>query len=214
MGSVRDPKCKMCRREGAKLFLKGDRCMTKKCSVERRRSQDGRVFPPGQHGQVPRRITDYARQLRAKQKMRRVYGVREKQFRRYYHLAERARGVTGDALLQALERRLDNIVYRLGLAVSRRQARQLISHRHFAVNDRPVNIPSYQLRDGDVITVRERSRRMEHFAQVAEGGGRRIPEWLEFDAKQLTGKLVAIPERSQIDTPIDELPVVEFYSRV
>jgi small subunit ribosomal protein S4 len=213
MGSISDPKCKMCRREGAKLFLKGDRCMTKKCSVERRRSQDGRVFPPGQHGHVPRRVTDYARQLRAKQKMRRVYGVREKQFRRYYREAERARGVTGDALLQALERRFDNIIYRLGLAASRRQARQLISHRHFTINDRAVNIASYRVRDGDVIKVRERSRKMQHFAQMSEGG-RRIPEWLSFDAKELTGRVLVIPDRSQIDTPVDEHPVVEFYSRV
>jgi len=215
MGMNMDTKCAKCRREGAKLFLKGDRCMTKKCAVERRRSQDGHVFPPGQHGQVPRRTTDYSRQLRAKQKMRRVYGVLERQFRRYYREAERARGITGDALLQRLERRFDNIVYRLGLANSRGQARQLISHRHFSVNDRIVNIPSYRVRAGDVIKVRDKSKKVAVFAQVAEGGtGRSIPQWLEFNAKELIGKVVAIPERSQIDTPVDEQPVVEFYSRV
>ena len=210
-----EPKCKQCRREGAKLFLKGEKCMSKKCPVERRRSQDGRVFPPGQHGQVPRRVTDYSRQLRAKQKMRRVYGVHEKQFRLYYTEAERARGITGDALLQALERRLDNVVYRLGMAGSRAQARQLISHRHILVDGRTVNIPSYRVRAGDVIQVRERSRKVEVFAQVAESGsGRNVPGWLEFDSRQLLGRVLAVPDRAQIDSPVEEQPVVEFYSRV
>ena len=206
--------CRLCRREGSRLYLKGERCYTKKCSVERRRSQDGRVFPPGQHGQMPRRVSDYSFQLREKQKMRRIYGLAERQFRNYFRDALRERGVTGEVFLATLERRLDNIVYRLGFASSRREARTLVSHKHFEVNGRTTNIPSCILRPGDVVTVRSKSRKILPIAAALERSqSSTIPAWMEVDRQKMEGKVLAHPERSQIDTQVNEQLVVEFYSR-
>lgn len=214
MGSYRGPKCRLCRREGARLYLKGERCYTKKCAVERRRAQDGRVFPPGQHGQMPRRVSDYSLQLRQKQKMRRIYGLMERQFRNYFRDALRARGVTGEVFLATLERRLDNVVYRLGLASSRRQARTLVCQKHFEVNGTVTNIPSCILRPGDVVSVRQKSRKILPIAAAVERfESSSTPGWMEIDRKKLEGKILAVPERSQIDTQVNEQLVVEYYSR-
>lgn len=209
------PVCKLCRREGVKLFLKGDRCMTSKCAMERR------AYPPGEHGSTRgrgrgrrRKPSDYALQLREKQKVRRVYGVLERQFRRYYAEAERMPGLTGGNLLQLLERRLDNVVYRLGLADSRAQARQLVCHGHFAVNGRKMDIPSYVVRVGDVITVRERSKKSTYFKERAKRLGRQpLPAWLTLDSKALEGRVAALPARSDVDVSLNEQLVVEYYSR-
>jgi small subunit ribosomal protein S4 len=214
VASYRGPKCRLCRREGTRLYLKGERCYTKKCSVERRRSQDGRVYPPGQHGQVPRRVSDYSWQLREKQKVRRTYGLMERQFRNYFRDALRARGVTGEVFLATLERRLDNVVYRLGFASSRREARTLVCHRHFEVNGRTTNVPSCILRPGDVVAVRQKSRKVQPITAALERSqSSRVPSWIEVDTEKLQGKILALPERSQIDTQVNEQLVVEFYSR-
>jgi small subunit ribosomal protein S4 len=196
------------------MYLKGARCYTKKCAVERRRSQDGRVYPPGQHGQMPRRVSDYSLQLREKQKMRRIYGLMERQFRNYFRTALSARGITGEAFLGMLERRLDNIVYRLGFASSRREARTLVGHRHFLVNGRGTNIPSRLLRPGDVVSVREKSRNVLPISAAAERASEsRVPAWIEVDRKKMQGRVLSIPERAQIDTQVNEQLIVEFYSR-
>ncbi len=200
--------CRLCRREGAKLFLKGTRCYTKKCSFERRPT------PPGQHGVRRRKMGDYGIQLREKQKVRRVYGVLERQFRNYYRVAESHTGVTGEALLQSLETRLDNVVFRLGFASSRAQARQLVNHGHFAVNGVPSNIASYALKPGDRVEVRESRRGREAFKVVKETlRSHTAPDWLSLDAAKLSGTVVSIPRRDQMPLDLSEQLVVEYYSR-
>ena len=200
--------CRLCRREGAKLFLKGTRCYTKKCSFERRPT------PPGQHGVRRRKVGDFGLQLREKQKIRRVYGVLERQFRNYFREAQTHQGVTGEWLLRSLELRLDNVVYRMGLASSRAQARQLVGHGHLAVNGRPTNIPSFQVKPGDRIEVRESRRSREPFKLVKETlKSHQAPEWLTVDAATLSGTISASPSRDQMPLDLNEQLVVEFYSR-
>lgn len=201
--------CRLCRRENLKLFLKGDRCYTDKCGFERR------SYAPGQHGQRRGgKISDYGVQLREKQKVKRIYGVLEKQFRRYYFKADRQKGITGTNLLVLLERRLDNIVYRMGFASSRDQARQLVRHSHFTVNDRKVNIPSYSVRIGDVIEVREKSRAIASVLEAMETVVRReIPPSLEVDARKFHGIVKAFPNREELTMPINERLIVELYSK-
>jgi small subunit ribosomal protein S4 len=200
--------CRLCRREGAKLFLKGTRCYTKKCSFERRPT------PPGQHGVRRRKMGDFGIQLREKQKVRRVYGVLERQFRNYYRVAESHTGVTGEALLQSLETRLDNVVFRLGFASSRAQARQLVNHGHFAVNGVPSNIASYALKPGDRVEVRESRRGREAFKVVKETlRSHTAPDWLSLDAAKLSGTVASVPRRDQMPLDLSEQLVVEYYSR-
>ena len=203
------PVCRLCRREGMKLFLKGERCYTEKCAIEKRN------FPPGQHGKTRKaKLAGYGLQLREKQKVKRIYGVLEDQFRRYFETAERARGITGVTLLQLLERRLDNVVYRLGLATSRPQARQLVRHGHFLVNGKKVDIPSYSVEEGDVITVLSRSQKnstIEHAMEEVKGRG--IPDWLSFDPGSISGRVVSTPTREQINLPVQEQLIVELYSK-
>ncbi len=203
--------CKLCRREGMKLFLKGERCMSPKCAIERR------AYAPGVHGrqaQFRQRTSDYGVQLREKQRARRIYGVLERQFRRYYDIALRSRGQTGANLLAILESRFDNIVYRLGLADSRAQARHLIQHNHFMLNGRRLNVPSALVKAGDVITVREASKQNGYFRGLTEVlEHRSVPEWLQLDPATMSGTVLAIPAREQIDVPISEQLIVEFYSR-
>ena len=211
MARYTGPNCKLCRREGAKLFLKGDRCFTPKCAIERRN------LPPGMAGgmrPMRRRMSEYAVQLREKQKVRRAYGVLERQFRRYFRLAEKAPGLTGGNLLQILESRLDNVVYRMGFATSRKQARQLVTHRHFRVNGRSANTPSHLLKVGDAISVRPASKDLDVFVIAQERAsdmGR--PEWVLVDVEKKSGKVVALPERDQVDVVVNEQLIVEFYSR-
>jgi small subunit ribosomal protein S4 len=200
--------CRLCRREGAKLFLKGTRCYTKKCSFERRPT------PPGQHGVRRRKMGEYGIQLREKQKVRRVYGVLERQFRNYFRDAEEHTGVTGEALLQSLETRLDNVVFRLGFASSRAQARQLVNHRHFAVNGVPTNIASYALKPGDRVEVRESRRSREAFKTIRETlRSHQAPEWLGLDAANMAGSVSSLPRRDQMPLDLSEQLVVEYYSR-
>ena len=200
--------CRLCRREGEKLFLKGERCYTNKCSVARR------AHAPGQHGQQRKKMSEYGVQLREKQKARRFYGVLESQFRKYFEMAVKRKGITGENLLQILESRLDNVVYRLGLATSRPEARQLVRHGHFAVNGKKANIPSMLLSPGDVVTVRERFRKSDKVKSIIDiAGGKVIPEWLEFDSENLTGKVVKLPAREEIDLQIREHLIVELYSK-
>ena len=197
----------MCRREGQKLFLKGDRCYTK-CALE------NRSYPPGQHGQGRSKSSEYGQQLREKQKAKRYYGVLESQFRSYYEMAERRQGKTGENLLSILECRLDNVVYRLGFAMSRAEARQMVSHGHFTVNGRKVNIPSYQVKPGMVITLKESSRGLEKIkANIEANSSRPAPKWLEYDANNMVAKVVAVPAREDIDLPIEERLIVELYSK-
>lgn len=210
MASEGNPVCRRCRREGAKLFLKGDKCYSRKCPFERR------SYAPGQHGQsgMRRKISDYGIQLREKQKMRRIYGVRERQFRNYVAEAVRRTGVTGENLLQLLEMRLDNVVYRLGLATSRAQARQFVSHGHININGKRLNIPSCQLRSNDVVEVIGDARKIPPLVNAVEAaGGRSLPTWLQFDANQFKGTIVSAPVRDEIDTDVQESLIVEFYSR-
>lgn len=209
MARYTDPVCRLCRREGMKLFLKGERCFTDKCAIERRN------YAPGQHGQGRRRkISEYAVQLREKQRLKRMYGLLEKQFKKYFTMAERSRKVTGEALLELLERRLDNMVYRLGMARSRAEARQLVRHRHFTVNGKRVNIPSYLTNPGDEIAVRERSRSKHSFKQAVELSERKgVPAWLELEASSFTGKVIKMPEREDLAIPVNERLVVELYSK-
>ena len=203
------PVCRLCRREGMKLFLKGERCYTEKCAIEKRN------LPPGQHGKLRKaKLVGYGLQLREKQKVKRIYGVLENQFRRYFEVADRTRGITGETLLQLLERRLDNVIYRLGLGTSRAQARQLIRHGHFLINGRKVDIPSYQLKAGDVITVRSTSAQAPAIVHAMEEvKGRGIPEWLTFDAGAMTGRVQSLPTREQINLPVQEQLIVELYSK-
>ena len=200
--------CRQCRREGCKLFLKGERCTSKKCAMERRPSI------PGQHGSKARRAKTYGYivQLREKQKVKRAYGLLEKQFRKYYEKAEAMKGVTGVNMLSLLERRLDNVAYRMGIGSSRAESRQIVNHSHIAVNGKKVNIPSYQVKVGDVITVMENSKEKEIFKKV-KGAKIVTPKWLEFDSNTLTGKINAMPEREDIDLEIKEHLIVELYSR-
>jgi len=191
-----------------KLFLKGERCFTSKCAIERRK------YPPGQHGQRQRKLAEFGIQLREKQKLKRIYRVLERPFRNYFKEAVRRKGVTGEILIQLLETRLDNVVYRLGLGLSRRQARQLVNHGHFTVNGKKVNIPSYQVRPGDAIAVRENSKKAGAIVEaLAATGGRRVPEWLSLDGNAMTAQVLTVPTRDQIDTQVREALIVEFYSR-
>ena len=199
--------CRLCRREGQKLFLKGERCYSDKCSV------GIRAYAPGQHGQGRKKSSEYGLQLRAKQKARRFYGVQEGQFYHYFELAERKQGITGENLLQILESRLDNVVYRAGFASSRAEARQLVGHGHYEVNGKRVDIASYLLRAGDIVSVCEKSKASEKFKAVIEANGARpVPEWMELNRENLSVKVVALPERAQIDAPVEEQLIVEFYS--
>ena len=201
------PVCRLCRREGMKLFLKGERCYTEKCAIEKRN------LPPGQHGKARKaKMLGYGLQLREKQKVKRTYGVLENQFRRYFEAADRQRGITGETLLQLLERRLDNAIYRLGFATSRPQARQLVKHGHFLVNGKKVDIPSYSLRSGDVVTIRPTSQKAPTILHaIEEVKGRGIPAWLSFDGA--AGKVVSLPTREQINLPVQEQLIVELYSK-
>ncbi|MCH7922078.1 MAG: 30S ribosomal protein S4 [Nitrospinae bacterium] len=203
-----DSVCKLCRREGMKLFLKGERCLSDKCAFERR------SYGPGQHGQRQRKQTEYGLRLREKQKVKRIYGILETQFRNYYHRAARQKGITGENLLRLLERRLDNVVYRLGLAHSRKQARQLVRHNHLLVNGRRVNIPSYIVNQGDKVVVKEKSRRLEAFLTALERvDARGVPAWLEIDRKQARGVVLSLPAREDIDQDIQEQLIIELYSK-
>ncbi len=209
MARYRDPNCKLCRREGMKLFLKGSRCTTDKCAFERR------GYAPGQHGQSGRRKgSEYGFQLREKQKIRRIYGVLERQFHNYFEKASRLKGVTGENLLVLLECRFDNMVYRLGFAPSRKAARQLIIHRHFTVNDKIVDIPSYQLKPGNIVKVRENSRNLDiiHMAMKDAGKGFDLP-WVRLDKAKMEGELLERPKRLDIPTTVQEQMVVELYSK-
>jgi small subunit ribosomal protein S4 len=200
--------CRLCRREGLKLFLKGERCYTDKCAIERRN------YPPGQHGQGRVKFSEYSLQLREKQKLKRMYRLLEGQFRRLFDKADRAKGITGESLMILLERRLDNMVYRLGFANSRAEARQLVRHGHFLVNDRKIDIPSALLKVGDVVTVRERSHKIVRIQEALELSQRRgVPEWLEVDRAAFTGRIRALPARTDLTMPINEKLVVELYSK-
>ncbi len=210
MARYRDAVCRICRREGGQLYLKGQKCYGPKCTVQKK------SYPPGQGGEARaqrRRPTDYGLQLRQKQRMRAIYGLLEKQFRRYVAAAMRAGGVTGEVLMQLLERRLDNVVYRAGFAASRAEARQLVTHAHFTVNDTLVNVPSYQVRAGDVVKVKESDRQAGPFKELKAAASRPIPEWLTVAYETFSVTVNAIPTREQIDTEVDEQQVVEFYSR-
>lgn len=208
MARYSDASCRLCRREGQKLFLKGARCFEDKCAVNRRSGA------PGQHGQARKKMSEYGLQLREKQKAKRFYGILETQFRNYFETARRMSGITGENLLVLLESRLDNIVYRLGLAASRPEARQLVTHAHFRVNGKNVNIPSYQVKDGDVITLKDRSKSIGKFKEMAEDAeGKTLPSWLEFDAENMIGKVTGKPAREDIDIEIAEHLIVELYSK-
>ncbi len=218
MSRYTGPVCRLCRRETAssktgekiKLFLKGDRCLSRKCAVERRGTAPGQKT----QGKQRQKVSEYGRQLREKQKMRRYYGVHETQFENYFREAARVPGQTGRTFLQLLERRLDNVVYRLNLAGSRAQARQLVTHRHFRVNGKVVNVPSFVVKPGDVVTIGERSLKSPVFVSNLEvADSRRAPEWLEWNAQDRAAKIITVPSREQIDTPVDEQLIVEYYSR-
>lgn len=200
--------CRLCRREGQKLFLKGERCYSEKCSI------GARSYAPGQHGQGRKKSSEYGLQLRAKQTARRFYGVQENQFHHYFEVAERKQGITGDNLLRILESRLDNVVYRVGFASSRAEARQLVGHGHFEVNGNRVDIASYLLKDGDVVSVCEKARGLEKIKAVVEANSARpTPEWISVDKEAMSAKVLALPNREQIEAPVEEQLIVEFYSR-
>ncbi len=208
MAKYRGPVCRLCRREGVKLFLKGARCMTEKCAIERR------SYPPGQHGQGRQRASEYSAQLREKQKLKRIYGLQERQFRGLFGKAERKPGITGEHLLKLLESRLDNVVYRLGFASSRKEARQLVNHGHLLVNGRKTDIPGFMVRAGDVVEVRERSRNLVPVQTALEGvDGRGIPVWLELDRATFKGTVRGLPTKEELALPVNEQMVVELYSR-
>ncbi len=208
MARTIEPDCRQCRREGCKLFLKGERCTTKKCAMERR------PVIPGQHGNSRRRVTfsEYGTQLREKQKVKRMYGILEKQFHAYYEEAERMKGVTGENLLSLIERRLDNVVYRMGIGASRKQCRQIVNHGHITVNGKRVDIASYIVKVGDVIAVKESKQDLDAFKSL-KGMKIVMPKWLEFDTNTLTGKILALPKREDIDSDIKEQLIIEMYSR-
>ena len=208
MARYTGPVCRLCRREGMKLFLKGDRCYTGKCAIDRR------AYAPGQHGQSRgKKPTEYGIQLREKQKVRRIYGVQEKQFRSYYDKANRQKGMTGENLLRLLERRLDNVVFQLGFATSRPEARQLVRHGHFTVNGRRVDIPSFLVREGDVVGVKEASKSSPRLKEILSTLDRTPPKWMSLDTNAATGTIVALPAREDIQLPIQEHLIVEKYSR-
>lgn len=200
--------CRLCRREGAKLYLKGDRCYTDKCALTRR------TYAPGQHGQSKKKLSGYGTQLREKQKVKRIYGILERQFRSYFEEAERLRGITGENLLRLLEMRLDNVVYRMGFGESRVQARQLVMHGHFTVNGHKVDIPSYQISINDLIAVKATSKNSDKFKSLAESAeAKNAPQWLTVNAEMMEGRVIALPTREDIDIPIEEHLIVELYSR-
>lgn len=200
--------CRLCRREGVKLYLKGDRCYTGKCGVQKR------AFAPGQHGNARKKVSEYGIQLREKQKARRFYGVLEKQFEKYFELATKRKGITGENLLAILESRLDNVVYRLGFAMSRAEARQLVRHSHFTLNGKKVNICSILLKPGDVVSVGEKSASLDKLKNNLEAGATRVkPKWLDFDTNTVTGKMLSYADREDIDLPIQEHLIVELYSK-
>ncbi len=208
MARYTDAVCKLCRREGKKLFLKGSRCYTDKCALARR------AYAPGQHGQGRKKSSEYGLQLRAKQQARRYYGIQEGQFHKYFLMAERKQGVTGDNLLQICESRIDNVVYLLGWASSRIEARQLVNHGHYEVNGKRVDIPSYLLKAGDVVTIRQKSRDSEKIKSVIEtNGARPVPQWLDLDREAFSAKVLNLPTRDQIEAPVEEHLIVEFYSK-
>ncbi len=208
MGRYTEAVCRLCRREGLKLYLKGEKCYTDKCPVAKRGS------PPGMHPASRRKPSEFGIRLREKQKLRRFYGVYERQFRNYFDVAAKSKAVTGTRLLQLLETRLDNIAYRLGLGTSRKEARQLVSHGHVTVNGRRVTVPSYRVRAGQAVAVADAARAFPHVKQVQEGGpARSVPGWLEFDHAALRGRVLAEPSRDEIDVPIQEQLIVEYYSR-
>ena len=208
MAKYRGPVCRLCRREGVKLFLKGSRCMTEKCAIERR------SYPPGQHGQGRQRVSEYSAQLREKQKLRRIYGLQERQFRGVFQAAERKSGITGEELLKMLECRLDNVVYRLGFGASRKQARQLVGHGHVLVNGRKTNVPARILRPGDVVEIKTRSRELLPIQAALEGSDSRgMPAWLELDRAAYRGTVRAVPTKDEIALPVNEQLIVELYSR-
>ena len=208
MARYRESACRLCRREGLKLFLKGDRCYSEKCAFERR------GYAPGEHGQMRKKHSDYGVQLRAKQKLKRMYGLMEKQFRGYFEKADRQKGITGTNLLIYLERRLDNMVFRMGFANSRTEARQLVRHNHFLVSGKPVNIPSYLVKVGDDIQVREGSRKVERILDAMESIARRgVPQWLELDKDNYKGIIKVLPTREELTMPVQEQLVVELYSK-
>lgn len=208
MARYKDSVCRLCRRENLKLFLKGERCYTDKCAIERRN------YPPGQHGQARKKFSEYSIQLREKQKVKRLYGLLEDQFRRTFAEAARTKGITGETLLVLLERRLDNVVYRLGFASSRPEARTLVRHGHVLVNGRKVNIPSYTVRAGDVVSVKEKSRQATRVLSALEGVQRRgVPDWVELDRDTYSGRIKLLPTRSDITMPINEKLIVELYSK-
>jgi small subunit ribosomal protein S4 len=208
MARYKEPVCRLCRREGVKLYLKGDRCFSEKCSFIRK------GYPPGQHGRGRIKVSEYGLQLREKQKARRIYGVLERQFRRYFKEADRRKGVTGEILLQILENRIDNMVYRMGFARSRVEARQLVRHGHFMVNGRKVNIPSYQTKPGDLISLREKSKALPIFKEIAEWNrAQGTMDWLDVDQENWSGRITRFPMREELDVPIAEHLIVELYSR-
>lgn len=209
MARYTDASCRQCRRENLKLFLKGERCYSDKCSYERR------AYAPGQHGQARfKKVSDYAVQLREKQKVKRIYGMLEGQFRRYFQMADRAKGITGESLLIILERRLDNTLFRLGFASSRVHARQLVRHNHILINGKKVNIPSFQVSPGDVVSVKEKSRKNQEINESLEAVARRgVPSWLELDKDNFSGSVKSLPDRQEITMPIQEQLIVELYSK-
>ncbi|MFZ5863336.1 MAG: 30S ribosomal protein S4 [Nitrospirota bacterium] len=208
MGRYVGPVCRLCRREGTKLFLKGTRCYTEKCAVDRR------GYPPGQHGQGRMRTSEYSLQLREKQKLKRIYGLMERQFRGYFHRAERMKGIMGQNLLVLLERRLDNVMYRMGFAASRREARQLVLHGHCQVNGKKVNIPAYLVAPGATVSIHESSRTLLPIQKALESvDGRGIPSWVEVDKTRCTGRVKELPTKEEIALPVNEQLVVELYSR-
>ena len=208
MARTIEPDCRQCRREGCKLFLKGERCTSKKCAMERR------PVAPGQHGAGRHKVSEYGQQLREKQKTKRIYGVLEKQFREYFEAADRMKGITGENMLSLLERRLDNVVYRLGYAPSRTTARQLVTHAHFTVNGKNVDIASYQVSVGDVIAIKENKKDNKYFSAFKQTEKtNNVPKWLEYNAEKLEGKVIALPQREDIDSQIAEYMIVELYSK-
>ena len=208
MARYREAKCKLCRREGGKLFLKGDKCYTDKCPFNKR------PVAPGQHGADRKKVSEYGLQLREKQKTKRIYGVQEGQFRKYYEMADRMKGVTGENMLSLLERRLDNVVFRMGIAPSRTLARQIVSHAHLSVNGQTVTIPSYRVKAGDVIAVKENRKGNKYFTELKETkANNSLVKWVEFDREKLEGKVLALPTREDIDSQIAEHMIVELYSK-
>ena len=206
MSRYTEASCRLCRREGQKLFLKGERCYSTKCAIEKRN------FPPGQHGQGRKKQSDYGLQLREKQKCKRFYGLQETQFRNLFDKADRKKGITGENLLILLETRLDNVVFRLGFAASRKEARQLVTHGHFTVNGKKVDIPSYEVKAGDVIAVKEKSTNSPKFKEIKDMAIT-VPSWMTVDTEKLEGKVVTVPTRADIDTPVAEHLIVELYSK-